>query len=70
MKVTLYSTGCPKCNVLKKKLEQKEITFFVCNDTEQMQSIGIKQVPMLQIDDNPLMPFGEAVAWVNNFQAK
>ena len=27
MMVTLYSTGCPRCTVLEKKLEQKKIEY-------------------------------------------
>ena len=54
--ITIYSTGCPRCNVLEKKLEQK--------DMEVMLSMGIKSVPMLQIDDGALMDYMNAVNWV------
>ena len=33
-KIILYSTGCPSCNVLKKKLAAKGIQFEENNDQE------------------------------------
>ena len=63
--LTLYSTGCPKCKVLKMKLEQKGIEFTECNDTDKMQELGISTVPMLQVDDGEIMNFTSAVAYVN-----
>lgn len=30
--VVVYSTGCPKCQILKKKLEEKDIEFTECSD--------------------------------------
>lgn len=63
--ITLYSTGCPKCKVLKMKLEQKGIEFTECNDTDKMQELGISTVPMLQVDDGEIMNFTSAVAYVN-----
>ena len=65
MKVVLYSTHCPKCNVLTQKLNSKSIQFEEINDVETMQSIGIKTVPMLEVD-GVLMDFGKAAQWVNN----
>lgn len=64
-KVVLYSTHCPKCNVLSQKLNSKSIQFEEINDVETMQSIGIKTVPMLEVD-GVLMDFGKATQWVNN----
>lgn len=62
--ITIYSTGCPRCNVLEKKLEQKNIEFTKVTDMEVMLSMGIKSVPMLQIDDGALMDYMNAVNWV------
>lgn len=65
MKVVLYSTHCPKCNVLTQKLNSKGIQFEEVNDVDVMQSLGIKTVPMLEIDGK-IMDFGKATQWVNN----
>ena len=52
MNVTLYSTGCPKCDVLKDKLTAKNISFTVVTDISVMDSLGIQFVPVLQIENN------------------
>ena len=63
-KIILYSTNCPKCNVLEKKLQSKNIDFEICNDVDLMLSKGIQQTPYLEVD-NELMDFSKAVKWVN-----
>lgn len=60
----LYTTHCPKCNVLKKKLESKNIEFKICEDVDLMLSKGIQQAPYLEVD-NELMDFSNAIKWVN-----
>lgn len=65
MKPILYSTGCPKCNVLKKKLAEKNIDFVENNSVEEMLLLSIVQVPMLQVEDK-IMNYKESVEWVNN----
>lgn len=54
MKVILYSTGCPKCNVLKKKLSEKDITYEEFTSVDDMLSMGIKEVPMLGVGEKNL----------------
>ena len=64
MDITLYTTHCPKCNVLTKKLDAKHISYTECADTEVMKTKGIDRVPVLEVDGN-LLSFGEANTWVN-----
>lgn len=68
MKVILYSTGCPKCNVLTNKLNEKEVKYETINDVEVMTNLGISQVPVLSVD-GVLLPFNKAINWVNNLEA-
>ncbi len=63
--ITLYSTGCPKCKVLKMKLDAKGIQYTVNSSTEDMTALGITQVPVLKVDET-MMHFKEAVEWINN----
>ena len=65
MSITLYSTGCPKCKVLKSKLEAKNVEFVENNSVEKMTELGITQVPVLSVG-GVLMDFKQAVDWVNN----
>lgn len=64
MKVVLYSTGCPKCKVLKAKLDSKEISYDIISDTSVMINKGIETVPVLEVDGN-VMDFKTAVDWIN-----
>lgn len=60
----LYTTHCPKCSVLEKKLKSKNIEFEICDDIDLMLSKKIQQAPYLEID-NKLMNFSEAIKWIN-----
>lgn len=65
--IILYSTNCPKCNVLETKLNQKNIVHEVCTDVDIMQSKGMMSAPALEVDGE-LMDFGAAVRWVNEHE--
>ena len=62
--ITLYSTGCPRCNVLVQKLNSKGIEYNVVNDVDVMTEKGISTVPVLEVNGQ-LLQFKEAVDWVN-----
>lgn len=62
--VVLYSTGCPKCMVLEKKLEKKGIEYTVVEDVETISSMGYVSVPLLEVEGK-VMEFAEANSWVN-----
>ena len=65
--IKIYTTGCPKCQILEMKLEQKGILFEEVTDISLMERMGIDLVPMLEVEENCLLPFNEAVKWVNNY---
>lgn len=67
MKVILYSTGCPKCNVLNAKLNSKNIEFEVINDMDIMLEKGFMQAPMLEVDEK-VMDFSAAIKWINGME--
>lgn len=62
--VILYSTGCPRCNVLKQKLDGKGISFVENDDIDKMLSMNITQVPVLEVNGKR-MEFVEANSWIN-----
>lgn len=62
--IKLYSTGCPKCRVLEKKLAEKGIEYNLISDKDIMKEKGLNFLPVLEIDDR-LLEFKEAVNWVN-----
>lgn len=63
--VILYSTGCPNCKLLKKRLEQKGITFIENTDKQQMLSMNFVRVPVLEVDGEH-MDFSKANKWIDN----
>lgn len=66
MNVTLYSTGCPKCNVLEKKLQIAGIDFNI-EGAETMIEKGFESVPILEVDGK-YMTFMEALKWIDTRQ--
>lgn len=62
-KVILYEHGCPRCKVLKMKLDQKGIQYEDVTDVEVMKDKGFKEAPKLEVD-GVVMDFKEAVDWV------
>lgn len=65
MTVILYTTHCPRCQVLASKLDSAAIKYEVCDDVEVMSQKGIMSVPLLEVDGKQL-DFKKAVDWVNN----
>ncbi len=66
MEAILYSTNCPKCMILKEKLNEKKIKYKEINDVEIMQNKGIMTVPMLEVENN-LYTFLQANDYINNY---
>ena len=62
-KVILYEHGCPRCKVLKSKLDQSGITYETVNDVEAMKAKGFDEAPKLEVD-NVVYGFKEAVEWL------
>lgn len=62
--ITLYTIGCPACNVLEKKLKQKNLEFIKIEDKETLIEKGFDTFPMLEAN-GLLMGYTDAVKWVN-----
>lgn len=64
MDIILYSTHCPKCNILAAKMKAKNIEYVENNDIDEMQKLGIMSVPYLSVDGE-LLDFAAANKWIN-----
>lgn len=64
MEVILYTTHCPICKMLEKRLADKKVSYTECTDVTKMKSLGIKQVPVLSLD-GVLYNTQEAMKWLN-----
>lgn len=67
MNITLYSTGCPQCMVLKMKLDQAGIQYNTVSDQTVMAAMGFRSAPILQVD-NTTYKFVDAVKWIKEQQ--
>ena len=67
--IILYSTHCPKCQVLEKKLLVSGLTFKSVEDHDKIVEVakrgGFTMAPILEVSDVGLMGFADAVKWVN-----
>ena len=64
--IILYTTHCPKCKVLTKKLTEKNIEYIEFTDVNKMIEMGFSVMPMLEVD-GVIMDFGTANKWINEF---
>lgn len=65
--VKIYTTNtCPRCKVLKIKMDEKGIPYESITDVKEIQKLGIMSVPYMQVDDGELMDFATANTWINN----
>lgn len=62
--ITLYSTGCPRCRVLQKKLNAAHVPYTVIGDVDVMLRMGILSVPVLKVGEE-LLPFEQAVKYAD-----
>ena len=64
MNITLYTQGCPKCLILEKKLNNKNISYKKNENIKEMLNLGLKDVPWLEVDGQ-MMDFNQANQWIN-----
>ena len=62
-KITLYTTGCPKCRVLEGKLKAAGIEFDIVTDIEEMKNLGIISAPAMMIGKAGPLDFSQAIRW-------
>lgn len=63
MLMTLYSSNCPKCKILKEKLDAKHIEYELKTDVDEMISLGFTFVPVLEVSGKYLN-FAEALKYI------
>jgi len=62
--ITLYTTHCPRCKVLKAKLDSENIDYEVVEGEEAIREKGFVTTPLLEVDDK-VLTFAEAMQWIN-----
>ena len=61
--IILYSNDCPKCKILKLKLDSKNVQYNICSDIDTMVSKGFQSMPILEVND-VTMDYLNAINWV------
>lgn len=64
MDLVLYSNDCPRCSVLKTKLENSKLDFKISNDMQKLIDMGFSTVPVLEAN-GVFMEFSEAFKFIN-----
>lgn len=62
--IILFSSGCPKCKVLKQKLDDKKIKYEISEDFDELVQNNLQTVPVLKVNGE-YYQFNEAVRMVN-----
>lgn len=65
--IIFYTTHCPKCNVLKKKMEDLKIPYILNEDVQEMMELGIQNAPTLKIGED-LYDFSAAIKWLREYE--
>lgn len=61
--VTLYSSNCLNCEILKRELDNAHVQYQVCNDIAKMIQMGFNEMPILQVNEIYLN-MREAITWI------
>lgn len=67
--IKFYSTNCPRCHVLQKKLDSKNIQYEIHTDTQEMIDLGLVNAPAIELENGQLLDFMKAVEWIGGYNA-
>ena len=63
--IVLYTTHCPMCLMLERKLKEKNINYIEISNINEIKEAGIKNVPVLKVG-NKTMDSYNAMQWIKN----
>lgn len=69
--IKLYSTGCPKCNIIEKKLNALNAQYDIITDIDEIkeicEAINNDSLPLLQVNEAwgiVVYDFAGAIKWI------
>lgn len=62
LKIILYSTNCPRCKVIEKRLKDSGYEFETVTDMQEMVKLGLTYSPSVNIDGR-FYNFNEMIVW-------
>ena len=66
--IILYTTHCPKCKALARKLQEANINYEICEDVKVMEEKGFSFLPVLEVNGEA-KDFSTAMKWVGEQHA-
>ena len=63
--IILYTTGCARCKVLEKKLDNAGVKYDINDDVAEMQALGLLSAPALRVSGE-LLDFAAACRWADS----
>ena len=64
--IVLYTTKtCPKCGIVKSKLENKKIEYTLINDESILEEKGYDLLPVLEVDGVVMKSMLDINDWIN-----
>lgn len=67
--IVFSSKTCPRCKVLKMKLDKAGIEYEVNEDIKDAEALGIKTYPYIQLSNGKLLDFSGAIAFIKDMEA-
>ena len=70
MKVLLYTSSCPQCRNLEKKLKEKNIEIIERNivdsedDLNYIMDKGFNHAPVIELENGDMMKYADALKWI------
>ena len=61
----LHTTGCAKCKVLKRKLDDAGVHYDINEDVAEMRALGLLSAPALSVDGE-ILDFSAACRWADD----
>lgn len=69
--ITLFSTHCPKCTQLEKKMQSKGLEYQVIDDVEAMKEMGLKgSMPKIKTPKGDILEFADAWKYISTQEVK
>lgn len=64
--IVLYTTKtCPKCGIVKSKLDNKKIEYNLIDDDQILEEKGYNLLPVLEVDGNVMKSMLDINDWIN-----
>lgn len=64
--LTLYSTGCVRCNLVKQMLDMHNVSYQEVNDKQIMIEKDFESAPVLEVDGKVIEDYSLILSWLKN----